>query len=117
MQAVAKRNANTNVSPDSGQGDAPAGVTRCRKISFKAKTIAFLLATLSLSWFFEGWRQINSTANLGGWAIFALGIVSTLLTVGIWAYWIYIEEKSKGTLRKRIGLFESIERSLGSKEE
>lgn len=86
------------------------------KVRFKAKAAAFVLATLSLSWFFEGWRQINTVGNIQSYAIIILGTASTLFTLCVWAYWIYMEEKSKGTLKKRIVLFESVSRFLSEKE-
>lgn len=85
---------------------------RVVKVKFAYKLVVFTGAVIALSWFFEGWRQVNHALTAGSVGILVLGTVTTLLFVGIHAYWIYFEEKSKGTLRKRIGLFEGISKYL-----
>lgn len=76
------------------------------------KIAAFVGSVMALSWFFAGCRQglqrstPESAVNLA-----AAGLVLGLL-VALQAYWIYFEEKSKGTLRARIMLFEAIHNAL-----
>lgn len=75
----------------------------------KALTMSvFVLSIISLSWFFAGWRQVHETNNFGDWALLISGTLLTCLFVFLQAYWIYCEEKSKGTLRKQIVFFEKI---------
>src|SRR5580658_1325096 len=76
--------------------------------SFQMKAIAFVLAVIALSWFFEGWREVQKGPTLLHCAVLFAGTTATLLMLGVQGYWIYIEEKLKGTLKKRIGLFERI---------
>ena len=85
-----------------------AAPPRVVKVKFAYKLAVFTCAVIALSWFFEGWRQVNHALTAGSVGILVLGTVTTLLFVGVHAYWIYFEEKSKGTLRKRIALFEGI---------
>ena len=68
----------------------------------------FVGAVLELSWFFEGWRQVQEGVTLPHCAMLLFGTATTIFFVGVQAYWIYLEEKFKGTLKKRFGLFERI---------
>lgn len=92
-------------------GDGPA-LAPAFKVKFAHKAIVFLACVISLSWFFEGYRDVNKDASLVSFAILIGGTLSTLAFLGVWCYWIYFEEKSKGTLKKRIKLFESINSKL-----
>lgn len=83
------------------------------KVKFAYKLVAFLGAVIALSWFFEGWRQISQALSFESVGILILGTVTTIFFVGVQAYWIYFEEKSKGELKKHIGLFERIHEYLG----
>ena len=78
------------------------------KINWTIKLAAFVASVTSLSWFFAGWRGINEEPGLASWGSLIGGTLLTLLLLGVQGYWIYFDEKSKGTLRKRIGLFERI---------
>ncbi len=87
------------------------------KIHWGAKLIAFAASVISLSWFFAGWRQVNETQTVLDWLLLLGGTVATILLVGLQGYWMYFEEKAKGSLRKRIKIFEMIDDALsrGSK--
>jgi hypothetical protein len=82
------------------------------KVRFAWKAAAFVLTVLTLSWFFEGTREIKDGLTVMHVGMLALGTVSTLLMLGVQGYWIYFEEKHKGTLKKRIDLFERIHAAL-----
>lgn len=77
------------------------------KVSLKFKFLAFALTTITLSWFFEGCREIGHVSFYSV-AMLLGGTVGTLALLGLQGYWIYIEEKLKGNLRKRIDIFEAI---------
>lgn len=96
-----------NQADQSSNGDVS-----CDAVTFKIargpKIIAFVLTTVTLSWFFEGWREVaKEPTALHCFVLFA-GVASTVVLLGVQGYWIYVEEKLKGALRKRIGLFETI---------
>jgi hypothetical protein len=74
--------------------------------SLRYSTFAASVYTLSL--FFAGWRQVNQFGRFGDFALLAAGVVLTLGLLGVQGYWIYFDEKAKGTLKKRVQLFESI---------
>ena len=78
------------------------------KVKLVYKLTVFTASVITLSWFFEGTRQINDGLNVSSIGHLVVGTLGTVLMIGIYSYWIYIEEKAKGTLRKRIGLFEKI---------
>jgi hypothetical protein len=86
------------------------------KVKFIYKLINFSFAAYALSWFFEGWREIGKDFSVANAAILAGGTVFTLLFLGVHAYWVYFEEKAKGTLKKRIGLFEKINLALSKRK-
>jgi hypothetical protein len=92
-----------------------AAVIPVYKIRFAVKLLAFIAATIALSWFFEGWREINDGPTFLHWAVLLGGTTSTLLVVGLMAYWTYFEAKSKGTLKKRVALFERIRENLAQR--
>jgi hypothetical protein len=82
------------------------------KIHWGAKLLAFAASVIALSWFFAGWRQVNETQTIFAWLLLFGGIAGTLLLLGLQGYWMYFEEKAKGSLRKRIKLFETIHTAL-----
>lgn len=100
--------ATANVASGDAESTAVEKKTRYAVVPFYLKAIAFSFAVVSLSWFFEGWRQMQKGATLSHFAILMLGTTSTIGLLGLQGYWIYIEEKIKGTLKKRIGIFERI---------
>jgi hypothetical protein len=83
-----------------------------KKITLAHKIIAFVASVIALSWFFAGWRAVNESTAPGGWLLLLGGTLATVLLVGLQGYWIYFEEKEKGTLRRRIDLFERIHAKL-----
>ena len=78
----------------------------------KAYTImriaAFAASVYSLSLFFAGFRQVMQTGQGGDWALLAGGTALTLGLLGLQGYWIYFEEKAKGSLKKQVRLFECV---------
>ena len=78
------------------------------KVKFANKAIAFCCAVVSLSWFFEGWREIHRVVNFVTVGTLVAGTVVTLMLLGLMTFWTYCEEKQKGTLVRRIGLFETL---------
>lgn len=79
-----------------------------RKVHWAFRMTAFAASVITLSWFFAGWRQIQETGLFADWLLLACGTAFTVLLLGVQAYWIYFEEKDKGTLKKRIDLFEKM---------
>ncbi|MDZ4835960.1 MAG: hypothetical protein SGJ27_19445 [Candidatus Melainabacteria bacterium] len=94
-----------------------ASESRPVKVKFVYKFVNFSLAAYALSWFFEGWREINKDLTAGNAAILVAGTLATLFFLAVHFYWIYFEEKSKGTLRKRVELFEKIHLATQSKRQ
>jgi len=82
------------------------------KVKFAYKLINFTCAVIALSWFFEGWRKINESLTVGHGFILLAGVVLTALFLGVHGYWVYFEEKQKGTLKKRVEWFEKIHNAL-----
>ena len=116
MQAVAKKR-NTNELGDLGAGSGSkesSAASKRLKVRFAFKVVAFIASVISLSWFFEGWRKVNESATVMHFGILIGGTLTTLALIGLQAYWIYIEEKTRGTLKKRIGVFDKIESYLES---
>ncbi|HEY9713607.1 MAG TPA: hypothetical protein V6C72_09050 [Chroococcales cyanobacterium] len=105
-------------APMQGAGDAVelsakvVSVEPAAKVKFSHKAMVFIAAVISLSWFFEGWRGIHKEASLVHYGTLIGGTLLTVALLGMYGYWIYFEEKSKGTLRKRIALFETINERL-----
>lgn len=86
------------------------------KITWFHKLLAFAASVMTLSWFFAGWRQVNEVGGPGDWALLAGGTILTLLLLGLQGYWAYFEEKEKGTLRRRVVLFEKIHDAISDKD-
>ncbi|MBY0360104.1 MAG: hypothetical protein K2W82_19030 [Candidatus Obscuribacterales bacterium] len=78
------------------------------KIHRAIKWGAFLASTVSLSWFFAGWRQVNAEGRIEDWGLLAAGTLTTILLVMVQGFWIYCDEKAKGRLTKRIALYEKM---------
>jgi hypothetical protein len=110
--------------PDgSGIPKEVAQTLRPVKVTFRAKAAAFVMTVITLSWFFEGYRQVSAALTLEHCAVLAAGTALTLILLAVQGYWIYVEEKTKGTLKRRIGMYErfyansSWSRRSGSGEE
>jgi hypothetical protein len=82
------------------------------KVKFSLKAAAFCASVLTLSWFFEGWRRIHQNLGFVSVSILIAGVVCTLGLIAVQAFWIYVEEKQKGALLRRIGLFEKLHENL-----
>lgn len=78
------------------------------KIRFRVKALAFIMTVITLSWFFEGWRQVQQSPTILHLCVLLAGSLTTVMLVTLQAYWIYIEEKLNGRLRRRIGFFEKV---------
>lgn len=76
----------------------------------------FIASVMTLSWFFAGYRQVQEAGQLPDWLLLIAGTLSTVMLLGIQGYWVYFEEKQKGTLKKRIALFETIHEKLGARQ-
>jgi multisubunit Na+/H+ antiporter MnhB subunit len=100
-----------------GGAASNAGAQPVYKVRFALKVVAFIAAVISLSWFFQGWREVNQTPGIASFALLVFGTSLTLLIVGVMAYWTYFEEKSKGTLKKRIGFYEDIHTRLQARKQ
>ena len=90
------------------------------RVKRSIKTFVIVLSILALSLVFEGWRQINNGMTAGHTAVLFGGLVSTAFLLWLQAFWIYMEEKSKGTLKKKVVHFdrlqEYIEQKRGQKD-
>lgn len=86
------------------------------KVKFAIKAIAFCCAVVSLSWFFEGWREIHKVVNFANVAILVIGTVGTLMLLTLMTFWTYCEEKQKGTLVRRLALFEKLYENVMKRE-
>jgi hypothetical protein len=91
------------------------------KVKFSIKVAAFCASVMTLSWFFEGWRRIHQDLGFVSVSILMAGVVCTIGLIALQAFWIYVEEKQKGTLLRRIDLFEKLyegllQRKLASNE-
>jgi hypothetical protein len=85
------------------------------KVKFQVKMAALVLSILSLSWFFEGVRNLKQSPDLTHIVFLVFPVVLTLFLLWVQAYWIYIEEKSKGSLKKTVVHFDRIEEWLNSR--
>lgn len=98
-------------------GDVSAAVetkvlVKPTKVKLPIKLFAFTLTVITLSWFFEGWREIQKEPGLVSGAYLFFGTTLTLLLLAVQGYWIYIEEKSTGKLVRKVKLFDKIEAKL-----
>lgn len=108
---------NTNVTT----GDASAAVetkalVKPTKVRLPIRLFAFTLTVITLSWFFEGWREIQKEPSLISCSYLFFGTAFTLLLLAVQGYWIYIEEKSTGKLVRKVKLFDKIEAKLAAKD-
>ena len=88
--------------------------TRPLKVKFQVKALALVLSVISLSWFFEGMRQIKQSVSVGHVVLLVAAVLSTVMLLWIQAFWIYLEEKSKGSLKKKVAHFDKMEHWLKS---
>lgn len=86
------------------------------KVKLPIRLLAFSLTVITLSWFFEGWREIQREPGLVSGAYLFFGTTLTMLLLGVQGYWIYVEEKSTGKLIRKVKLFDSIEAKLAQRQ-
>jgi hypothetical protein len=83
------------------------------KIHWSIRTIAFIASVFTLSIFFAGWRELTEHGHIAyGAFVLTSGVLLTGLLLALQGYWIYFEEKQKGTLRRHIGWYESLHNLL-----
>ncbi|CAN5622699.1 hypothetical protein BH10CYA1_BH10CYA1_42560 [soil metagenome] len=111
---VAGNNQSLNID---GGAASEAGAPVVYKVRFALKAVAFCAAVVSLSWFFQGWREVNQEPGIASVALLIFGTSLTLLILGTMGYWTYFEEKSKGTLRKKFKLYEDIHSRLQNRKQ
>jgi len=85
------------------------------RIKPSIKWTVMLLSILALSLFFEGSRQIRASITIGHIALLFSGILSTVFLLWLQAFWIYMEEKSKGSLKKKVVHFDRLQEYLENK--
>ena len=78
------------------------------------KVAVFVASVISLSWFFAGWRQVHEAQTLANWSLLVGSTLLTAFLLALQGYWIYFDEKAKGSLRKRIDLYEKIHDALAA---
>jgi hypothetical protein len=86
------------------------------KVPFTIKAVAFTCTVITLSWFFEGWREVSRSVTPPHVLVLVAGTTLTLVLLMVQGYWVYVEEKLKGNLRKRFGLYEKIYERFQSKK-
>ena len=92
----------------SGRGDAGAEGAIKDKIKGPVRWAVFAASVIALSWVFAGIRGVGHNPGLASLAFLFGSVLLTLGLLGLQGYWIYFEEKGKGSLTKRIELFERI---------
>ncbi len=74
----------------------------------------FIFSVISLSWFFAGWRGIHEQGGVADWALLVGATLLTSALLVVQGYWIYIEELAKGSLKRRIGIFDRIHAKMSA---
>jgi hypothetical protein len=104
---------NQNAKPENGASGALASSSadtssKRLKIKFVYKFFAFVFSVVALSWFFEGTRQIQAGLSVSAIVYVLAGSLLTVALIGVQAFFIYAEEKSKDNRTRKIRLFDSI---------
>lgn len=86
------------------------------KIKFQVKALALVLSIISLSWFFEATRRLKESVSFENLVLLGVALIATVFLLMLQAFWIYLEEKSKGTLKRNITSFERIEQWLKTRD-
>ena len=96
--------------PENGSSGAASSssVKKGLKIKFVYKFLAFAFSVVALSWFFEGTRQIQAGLSLSAIVYILVGSLLTVALIGVQAFFIYAEEKSKDRRTRKIPLFDPI---------
>lgn len=92
----------------SGSGSSSSSGKPTFKVKLALKLVAFVFSVITLSWFFEGTRQIQNGLSLSAVAYVIAGSVLTVALIGVQAFFIYAEEKSKNDGTRKIPLFDKI---------
>jgi hypothetical protein len=92
----------------SGATSTSSSVNKGLKIKFVYKLFAFAFSVVALSWFFEGTRQIQAGLSLSAIVYILVGSLLTVALIGVQAFFIYAEEKSKDSRTRKIPLFDPI---------
>jgi hypothetical protein len=85
-------------------------------IHWSIRYSAFALSVWTLSLFFAGWRMVNTEGGVAAIFTLAGGTILTLALLMLQGYWIYFEELNKGTLHRRIRLFDAVHRAISNNQ-
>jgi uncharacterized membrane protein YozB (DUF420 family) len=103
------------IPPADITADIKEATVKTWRVKPSIKITVIVLSILALSLFFEGWRQVKSSMTVWHFAIMLSGTVTTILLLWVQAFWIYVEEKSKGTLKKKVLHFDRLQEYLENK--
>lgn len=107
------RETKTNLTTGDGSAAVETqALVKPTKVKLPIRLFAFTLTVITLSWFFEGWREIQREPGLVSGSYLFFGTMLTMLLLAVQGYWIYVEEKSTGKLVRRVKLFDKIEAKL-----
>mgnify|MGYP000449815635 CR=1 FL=1 len=103
---------NLNAKPENGASGASASSSssgnKRLKIKFVYKFLAFVFSVVALSWFFEGTRQLQAGLSVSAIVYVLAGSLFTVALIGVQAFFIYAEEKSKDNRTRKIRLFDAV---------
>jgi hypothetical protein len=100
---------NLNAKPENGASGAFSSSSNRRlKIKFVYKFFAFVFSVVALSWFFEGTRQMQAGLSVSAIVYVLAGSLLTVALIGVQAFFIYAEEKSKDNRTRKIRLFDAV---------
>ncbi len=100
---------NPNAKPENGASGAFSSSSNRRlKIKFVYKFFAFVFSVVALSWFFEGTRQMQAGLSVSAIVYVLAGSLLTVALIGLQAFFIYAEEKSKDNRTRKIRLFDAV---------
>ncbi|MBI5172642.1 MAG: hypothetical protein SFV17_21780 [Candidatus Obscuribacter sp.] len=111
MKLVLSANANSAAEAGTPKGSASEDKPAF-KVKLSLKLAVFVMATITLSWFFEGWRQVSEAPTLAGLAYLFGGTTLTIVLVSLYGFFMYAEERSKGGRTRNIPLFDRWYRHL-----
>ena len=98
-----------NAEPENGASGAFSSSSNRRlKIKFVYKFFAFVFSVVALSWFFEGTRQMQAGLSVSAIVYVLAGSLLTVALIGLQAFFIYAEEKSKDNRTRKIRLFDAV---------
>jgi len=102
---------------DVGVAVESGALVKPNKVKLPIRLAAFALTVITLSWFFEGWREIQREPGLVSVSYLFFGTILTLMLLTVQGYWIYIEEKSTGKLVRKVKFFDAIEAKLAARQQ